>query len=73
MKHGDKVISLPDIPLFAPEGELNALMVLWYFYVKYEVTNLDEGCKLPSFYQNCPEKLGGGRYPDQKAEQYRYI
>lgn len=51
----------PSIPIQAPEGKLNALMVLWYFHVKYAVLNQDEGYILPSYYHNCPIKYGGGR------------
>jgi hypothetical protein len=58
----------PAIPIHAPEGSLNALMVLWYFHIKYVVMNLEEGYKLPSFYHNCPKELGGGRYPDRKSD-----
>lgn len=50
----------PSIPVSAPEGQLNALMVLWYFHVKYGVFNQDEGYRLQSFYHNCPKKMGGG-------------
>jgi hypothetical protein len=56
----------PSVPIHTPEGQLNALMVLWYFHVKYAVMNEDEGWELPSFYHNCPLELGGGRYPDEE-------
>lgn len=54
----------PAIPIHAPEGKINALMVLWYFHVKYAVMNEGDGYRLHSFYHNCPEILGGGRYPE---------
>jgi hypothetical protein len=52
----------PAIPLKAKEGNLNALMVLWYFHVKYAVLKQDETYELHSFYDNCPIALGGSHY-----------
>src|ERR1700738_1217637 len=40
------------IKLSAPAGELNGLMVLWSFHVKYAVLNQEEGWELPSFFHN---------------------
>jgi hypothetical protein len=47
------------IPVSAPQGELNAMMVLWYFHVKYAVMGEDGGWNLPSYYHLCPEGLLG--------------
>ena len=43
------------VPLRAERGKINAMMVLWYFHVKYAVMDLDGGWCLPSYYHNCPE------------------
>lgn len=51
------------IPIQAPKGERNALMVLWYFHVKYAVLGRDKGWHLSTFYHNCPLELGGGIGP----------
>ena len=54
----------PSIPLHTADGGLNAIMVLWYFHVKYAVmTSRTEGYRLESLYHNCPKNLGGGIYP----------
>jgi hypothetical protein len=54
----------PSIPLHTADGRLNAIMVLWYFHVKYAVmTSGTEGYRLESLYHNCPKNLGGGIYP----------
>jgi len=45
------------IPLKAERGQLNAMMVLWYFHVKYAVMNEDGGWYLPSYYHNYPTTL----------------
>jgi len=42
-------------------------MVLWYFHVKYAALNHDPGWKLPSFYENCPDFLGGSKFPAKKG------
>jgi hypothetical protein len=49
----------PSIPVSTDKGKLNAMMVLWYFHVKYAVLELDGGWRLPSTYHNCPEGLQG--------------
>jgi hypothetical protein len=51
----------PRIPLQAERGQLNAMLVLWFFHVKYAIWGLDGGWELPSFYSTCPRKRGGGR------------
>lgn len=56
------------IPVSAERGKLNAMMVLWYFHVKYAVMGEDGGWKLPSYYHNCPkELLGTSVQADKKA------
>jgi len=48
----------PSIPISSTKrGDLNAMMVLWYFHVKYVVK--DGGWRLDSCYENCPEELLG--------------
>jgi len=47
-----KVEYSPRIPVQAKKGQLNALMVLWYFHVKYAVMELDGGWKLPSSFED---------------------
>jgi hypothetical protein len=49
----------PSIPVSTKTGTINAMMVLWYFHVKYGVMGLDGGWELPSFYHNCPQELLG--------------
>ena len=49
----------PSIPVSTERGKLNAMMVLWYFHVKYGVMELDGGWKLPSFYHKIPKELLG--------------
>jgi hypothetical protein len=48
------------IPLSTDEpGKLNAMMVLWYFHVKYAVMELGGGWRLESTWDYCPRsKLG---------------
>jgi hypothetical protein len=57
------------IPVSAQRGELNAMMVLWYFHVKYAVMGEEGGWKLPSYYHLCPEGLLGTsvKKPARKA------
>jgi hypothetical protein len=57
----------PSLPIHTKHGERSALMVLWYFHVKYAVLNLEGGWELPSFYHNCPSKFGGGRYAEEEV------
>ena len=47
------------IPLNTEIGQLNGMMVLFYFHVKYVVLEEDGGWKLPSTYHNCPSKYLG--------------
>jgi hypothetical protein len=47
------------IPVSSEKGTLNAMIVLWYFHVKYVIMGLDGGCMLQSCYENCPEHLRG--------------
>jgi hypothetical protein len=49
----------PSIPVSAERGELNAMMVLWYFHVRYAVMEDDGGWELPSYYHLCPKDLLG--------------
>jgi hypothetical protein len=44
------------IPLNTEIGQLNGMMVLFYFHVKYVVLEEDGGWKLPSTYHYCPSK-----------------
>ena len=44
------------IPVDTIPGHLNAMMVLWYFHVKYAVMNLDGGWKLRSAYHKLDKK-----------------
>lgn len=51
------------IPRNAPaENQLNSMMVLWYFHVKYGCMNKEPGHELKSTYPTCPAQLGGGIY-----------
>jgi hypothetical protein len=52
----------PGIPVQSSgeTGELTALMVLWYFHVKYAMMDETPGYRLQSTYPLCPSKLGGG-------------
>ena len=54
------------IPRNAPENELNAMMVLWYFHVKYAAMNVEPGYRLESAYKNCPPGMGGDFYTDEE-------
>jgi hypothetical protein len=49
----------PSIPVSSERGKINAMMVLWYFHIKYGVMELEGGWKLPSAYHNCPQELLG--------------
>jgi hypothetical protein len=58
------------IPVSTKKGKINAMIVLWYFHVKYAVMDLDGGWELESCYLNCPEELrgtSGGAAVAQKA------
>jgi len=57
------------IPRNGAENELNALMVLWYFHVKYAAMNEEPGYKLDSYYDQCPEELGGGVYSVKESNR----
>jgi hypothetical protein len=57
------------IPRNAGDNELNAMMVLWYFHVKYAAMNEEPGYQLDSFYEQCPEDLGGGVYSDKERNR----
>ena len=60
------------IPQNAPaENELNAVMVLWYFHVKYAWMNMEPGYKLRSAYPNCISKLGGGFYTNEERHRLK--
>jgi hypothetical protein len=63
----------PSIPVTAERGELNAMMVLWYFQVKYAVLGNDEGWKLESYYNSCPDNLLGSSVKKQRpaADDWR--
>ena len=52
-------------------NELNALMVLWYFHVKYAFMNAAPGYYLESHYNKCPEDLGGGVYTAQERRELK--
>ena len=60
------------IPRNAKENELNAMMVLWYFHVKYAGMNIEPGYRLDSCYKNCPEDMGGGSYTDNEWREMGY-
>lgn len=47
------------IPVSTERGTLNAMMVLWYFHVRYAIMGEDGGWRLPSYYHNCPKELLG--------------
>jgi hypothetical protein len=49
----------PAIPISAERGKLNAMMVLWYFHIKYAVMEEDGGWRLKSYYDICPPHLLG--------------
>lgn len=49
----------PPIPVSSKKGTINAMMVLWYFHVRYAVMGWDEGWKLESCYVNYPENMRG--------------
>jgi hypothetical protein len=49
----------PSIPITTKKGKLNAMMVLWYFHVKYAVMELEGGWRLDSTYDDCPTSLLG--------------
>ena len=59
----------PPIPISAPSGKLNALMVLWYFHVKYAVMDLDKGWRLESNYESCPTELLGDSIKPRKPRK----
>lgn len=60
------------IPLNAPaDNEVNAMMVLWYFHVKYAWMNLEPGYELRSAYSCCPRELGGGIYSNDERRRLR--
>jgi len=61
------------IPLQStPEGELNFMMVLWYFHVKYALFGQDGGCVLNSCYDDCPIHLRTvAEAKDRKREEKR--
>jgi hypothetical protein len=47
------------IPLNSERGNINGMMVLFYFHVKYVVLEEEGGWKLPSTYHNCPKDYLG--------------
>ena len=60
------------IPLNAPaDNEVNAMMVLWYFHVKYAWVNSEPGHELRSAYSSCPRELGGELYSNDERRRLR--